>query len=487
MVKRQPEICKRSRFSEPLITQFVLFACLMVGAGPVMYAQSWVVLASSLDQDQVPSPPTGNQQEESLGEQVKKLQEKVDFLLKMVAEQQSQIEELKRVRQTVDSSPRSKVVPDSAMKAETASVPRQSLNQREDQENQKILRTLRGLSSKFVLFGDLRERWQSDVNRRDGQPARNRARTRLRLGFNYNISDDFQFGVRIRTGNPDDPRSPHQSFGNVYHSWAFALDRAYLKFKPSFLPPNRLVSVSVGKFPNALLTTEGLWDDDVNPEGIAGEFGFSKLHGLDEVKIIGAQYIVDERNLGRDATMTGAQVQLKKSVVAGSSVTLAVGLYDYHQLGSIATSASDRRENLVRGQTFASQFRVFDSILKGDFALKGIPLSPYINFFHNTRAFDSRSNGAWAGLSLGAPKKQGDWGITYLYGYIERDATLAAFAQDDFLAGTNYQGHRIQFLYNLLDRLQLKPEVYTTRLLTVPSGTHRKTEFTFRLNTEIRF
>ncbi len=91
------------------------------------------------------------------------------------------------------------------------------------------------------------------------------------------------------------------------------------------------------------------------------------------------------------------------------------------------------------------------------------------------------------GIGLGAPKKKGDWGVTYLYSNVERDATLAAFTQDDFLAGTNYKGNRIQVLYNILDRVLIKPEFYTTKLIKSPMGTTADTEFTFRLNTEIKF
>lgn len=352
---------------------------------------------------------------------------------------------------------------------------------------QGILAELEQLERRFVFFGDLRERWQSDFHRRNQDSSRNRARTRLRLGFNYQIEHDLQFGFRVRTGVPDDPRSPHQSFGNVFDSWEFTVDRAYLRFTPGGALFDRRFSLFLGKFPNPFVTTEGFWDDDVSPEGVAVEIGFADAGPLGSLKIRGAEYVIEERNRGEDARMTGVQLQVDRPVSARNQVTLAVSLYDFSGLNSIAQSSSDRRENLQVDSHFASDFRVVDTILKADLFLSDLLISPFVDIFHNSRAVNSDRTGFWAGVNLGSPRKKGEWGFTYLFGNVEREATVAAFTQDDFQAGTGYRGHRIQFLYNVVDHVQFRPELYTTRRLNSAAGQEKKTEFTFRLNTEIKF
>ena len=81
-----------------------------------------------------------------------------------------------------------------------------------------------GLWDRIHAFGDMRLRYEHD-GRRDAE-NRNRYRTRFRIGAEVDLGDDFTTGFRIRTGNPDDPRSPHHNFGDMLDSLAFNLDRA---------------------------------------------------------------------------------------------------------------------------------------------------------------------------------------------------------------------------------------------------------------------
>jgi hypothetical protein len=122
-------------------------------------------------------------------------------------------------------------------------------------------------ADKLKLFGDVRFRTELDRNsmKTDGtkRADRDRFRYRLRFGFKYALNENFEFGGRIRSGNPDNAQSPHVTIGDEFNSDVFSIDKAYIKYK-------------VGGFyiwggknsMNMWEPDEMLWDGDVNPEGI---------------------------------------------------------------------------------------------------------------------------------------------------------------------------------------------------------------------------
>ncbi len=124
---------------------------------------------------------------------------------------------------------------------------------------------LDGLFGRIRPFGDMRLRYEHNRNQ-TGRDDRNRARLRLRLGAEIDLLPELVAGFRVRTGNPDDPNSPHQTFGNMFDSYDFELDRAYLRYSPGWVEGVSLVG---GKFAHPFVSNpvygELVWDADVNP------------------------------------------------------------------------------------------------------------------------------------------------------------------------------------------------------------------------------
>ncbi|ATQ44565.1 putative porin [Caulobacter mirabilis] len=95
---------------------------------------------------------------------------------------------------------------------------------------------------------------------------RQRARIRARLGLKARIDDWISAEVRLATGNDSSPVSTNQTLGGgagfgKYEIW---LDRAALR-----LTPVEGVAVDVGRFANPFWTSELLFDDDLNFDGVA--------------------------------------------------------------------------------------------------------------------------------------------------------------------------------------------------------------------------
>ncbi len=123
-------------------------------------------------------------------------------------------------------------------------------------------------SGKLKLYGDVRFRTELDRDSKKAddsmRPDRDRFRFRLRLGFIYILDKNFEFGGRLRTGNPKNPQSSHVTIGNGFNGKMISVDKAYIKYV------NRGFYIWGGKNQmNMWEPDEMLWDSDVNPEGIA--------------------------------------------------------------------------------------------------------------------------------------------------------------------------------------------------------------------------
>lgn len=95
---------------------------------------------------------------------------------------------------------------------------------------------------------------------------RYRARIRARLGLRARIDDWITGEVRIATGDDRAPISTNQSLGGngEFGKYAIWLDRANIR-----LTPYQGVDLAFGRFANPFWTSELLFDEDLNFDGVA--------------------------------------------------------------------------------------------------------------------------------------------------------------------------------------------------------------------------
>src|SRR4029077_977765 len=102
---------------------------------------------------------------------------------------------------------------------------------------------------------------------------RNRFRYRLRLGLRGTLVDDWFFGLRLETST--NPRSTNVTFGDdsgvngpfSKDSDRISVGQAYLGYKGF-----KDITLTAGRMPQPLVTTLMVWDDDINPEGLAEQW-----------------------------------------------------------------------------------------------------------------------------------------------------------------------------------------------------------------------
>ncbi len=307
-----------------------------------------------------------------------------------------------------------------------------------------------GIFELLTTYGDLRLRAESNVNL-DGNPARHRQRVRLRVGTNYQLTDEILVGARIATGDPGDAQSPHQTLGNVFHGFDISLDRAFLTYRPGWLQGGW---VTAGKFSHPFyqnpVYSELVWDADVQPEGVVAGYTFSERGPLESFALTAGEYLLLEQPRGDEGTASVFQVSGRFRMAEHLRANFGAAYYLYSKVtpsgsrtilaenGGNATLDLDGDGN---PDDFRSRFAVLNPIVGFTYDGWKLPLTFSAEYILNTRARIQQDQGWAAGASLGKAQNHGDWRVYYQWQVIQQDAVFTPFAQDDFLFATNHRSH----------------------------------------------
>ncbi len=228
---------------------------------------------------------------------------------------------------------------------------------RVEAQAQKTTESLARQLGSITFSGDIRLRYegqfgQSNALANTDNPAilgnelsaRHRARLRARLALRGQIGTQFDWGLRIATGALSDVTSTNQTLTDFFSHKQFALNQAYLTYKPAAIPGLRLQG---GKFETPWLFTEMTIDADVQPEGFnqsyTRDFKGDVLKNLTLVAwqlpilerqsafVVGADgraNVDASRRGGRDLALYGAQARTRLALGKTSALTLsAADLY----------------------------------------------------------------------------------------------------------------------------------------------------------------
>ena len=315
-----------------------------------------------------------------------------------------------------------------------------------------------------------------------------RWRLRARLGFNAKISDTVSAGVRISTGNTSGPTSTNQTLGQGFNKYTLVLDRGFVTLKP--MP---WLSLTGGRIANPYLSTDLVWADDLNFEGVA--LSLTPRLSPDLGAFLTAGWFplrTDNPLQTKSRDLTGLQGGLDWRFAGASTFKIGAALYNYNGIeGQVedvdrftpqtATDYGTRYEYPAglrqRGNTLfivnaltpldllnptywglASGFREFDVngsldiasfdpvhvILTGDYVKNTAFNRSKIAQRTGSQVVDGRNYGYLGKLLVGQPTmaRAGDWNVSLTYRWLGSDAVLDAFTNSDFgLGGTNSKGY----------------------------------------------
>jgi len=317
-----------------------------------------------------PPPVAGNLLGlDEMRRQLREQREEIDSLRSALKEQARLLEELRtRVEQTAPARPAA-VIADASYKP-GAAPPTTSGQQTpaggqtgaggQAARNQEA--PPRQPSAPGITFsGDIRLRYESLYGQQNavatsGAPAelgnpltsRQRFRIRARLAARGRLTEEFEWGLRLATGGFSDVHSTNQNLTDFYSRKPFALDQAFVTWRPKALPGFRAQG---GKFETPWWRTEMTWDNDNSPEGFNEQYTFTpKKSAVKDVTFLAWQLPMLERNAafvlgadglvdlsasgraGRDLAMYGGQ--LRAVIEPSKDFALRLAVSDHYYSGT---------------------------------------------------------------------------------------------------------------------------------------------------------
>jgi hypothetical protein len=317
-----------------------------------------------------------------------------------------------------------------------------------------------------------------------------RLRLRLRFGFDADFGDGWSGGVRLATGsNGEIFVTTNQTLGTYGNGYTAAVDQGYLRRTDSWQSGGQVFTTTAGRFANPYLSTNMVWYNDLTFEGIASNYRFNlsadNAHRKDLYLTFGAFPLASETPSSLDKWLAGAQVGTDLQADNGSRLRFGAAYYDYiHivgkqnapdstlfnytapallQKGNTVYDISNSTNPNVNLFALAADYRIVDLLAVADlhtFSRYGVSLTTEAvrNVGYNAADILARTgtyvapriNGYEVDLGFGRLPfgGAGTWRASAGYRYLQRDAVLDAFNDEDFhLGGTDTKGYLLNVDY----------------------------------------
>jgi hypothetical protein len=311
-----------------------------------------------------------------------------------------------------------------------------------------------------------------------------------RLGMKAQVSEDTIVVFRIGTGNTNSVSSGNQTMGNQYSNYGMELNRAYVQSNPY-----NWLELTGGKMPNPWLSTDLVWDANINVEGVTAKFKPQLSEQWYSFLTLGAYPYQDIQSsdivLANSKSLYAAQIGVAWRSVDSSLAQFGVAYYDFQNVEGMPEAVGSQfysqtaAQYMQKGNTLmyvysdpttntylyglASKFKELDVTAKLDWAAFDTTHIMLTGDYVRNLGYDqnqiiqrtglntdyipaARINGREVMLSVGVPKIQraGEWQANLAYKYVEADAVLDALTDQDFhLGGTNAKGYVIGGSYGL--------------------------------------
>jgi Putative porin len=297
------------------------------------------------------APPSDSERINSLEETLRLQGTQLDEMRKLLSEQNETIKLLAGKLGGIESAPARELAGNERSESAAARITTQPQAAPTEDRLKKVETRIAEIGS-LRFSGDIRLRsesifGQSNNLTQGGNPAlfgnelspRHRMRLRARLAVRGTIGEEFDWGLRIATGSFADNISTNQTFTDFFNRKPFALDQAFVTYKPRRVPGLRFQG---GKFEVPWATTEMTIDSDLMVEGFNESYtrGFKKSVFKDLTLVAwqlpflernsafvrnsnGTVNIDQSRRGGRDLALFGAQVRTRLEPSPNVALTLS--------------------------------------------------------------------------------------------------------------------------------------------------------------------
>lgn len=307
------------------------------------------------------------------------------------------------------------------------------------------------------IFGELtyRHEWSDDESR---VADRNRHRINARIGYETKINDEVKVAIQIATGSDDKPTSTNQDLTGGSSKKQIWLNLAYFEYSPAQIAGLKILG---GKIKNPYYkpgNSDLMFDNDVNPEGIAAVF--NKAYEQTEVSVVLGGFYLEERSTDADTSLWGIQTKLKHNFESDNKmyVSAGAGYYDYGNTkgkAALGSTATEFYGNSNANNLYTSDYDLAQLFGEFGFNAGKLPIVFFGDYINNTKADSGKDTAYLFGVKLGKCKEPGSWDFSYNYRDVEADAIIGALAESTFAGGgTDIKGHKFCLTYQLMKNFQ---------------------------------
>ncbi|HEX6737970.1 MAG TPA: putative porin [Vicinamibacteria bacterium] len=198
----------------------------------------------------------------------------------------------------------------------------------------------------------------------------------------------------------------------------------------------RYLGVQGGRFRMPVGLTEMLWDRDLRPQGGAVTLRTGGSGGRLSATALGARGSHPLDDDDAELLLFSATADLPSG--RQTRLELTGSYLKFRKLEGIEPRLR-RQNNRNATGGLAHDYHVWDGVAR--LRHEGpVPLQLVADYSHNG-AVDAQGRGLWLAAVLGAIKGSRSR-LEYTYASVDRDATVAAYAGDDFFWQTGWEGHR---------------------------------------------
>lgn len=278
-------------------------------------------------------------------------------------------------------------------------------------------------ASPWSWFGDLmlREENVRGIPRADSTVQRVAARGRF--GVLYDPIPTLEFGGAIKLAVASNDNREDRSYNLNERSNDAAVDQFFMRWKP-----NENASLLLGKTLFPLELTPLVWDRDLRPIGVSGDFS-TAIGEFDRLRLV-AGYFAGDLPYGDNSRIGAVQLSYTWHEGAPTNAGALLSYLDFSDLDQLVLQGLSRTNRRI-GNTLISDYHLLDLQVFGRTRAGDWPVELRIDLLRNLGA-DGQRDGARGSIIVGNSLEPHGWEFGFAAQRIQRDAAMAAFNSDDW-------------------------------------------------------
>lgn len=315
---------------------------------------------------------------------------------------------------------------------------------------------------KTKIYGDVRLRY--NYTEVDDNRSQSQGRFRVRLNLDIEVAKKVKFIFGLASGG-NDPRSANQSFGNDWDKKQININYAYVEYSPY-----TWLKFEGGKMANPIYTvSQLLWDEDINPEGVAAQVTYPINPCLNLLLNAGTFVLQDNKNnMPQDPWMWVIQPGVSWKSDSGLQAKFEAGYTSFENFQDKPQQkySSGTNSYVTEGTTKLYKYQYNLTTMTGEVGFKN-PFSWFVPIhyaglfgeYSNNVATSEGKTGYLTGFIFGDEKvvDKGQWYFKGNWRRLEKNAVPDILPDSEFYFGdTGVSGYELVFRYGLWKNINLQ-------------------------------